>query len=233
MLGVGSFSGVVGLLSSMSTIEIIRIPVGQQATNCYLVWERESRAAVVIDPGDDATTITEKISEQNVTATGIYLTHGHFDHAMGLLELRLATGAPFFMHPADAFLLQRAENTAHHFGHESDPVPTDFSALEQIDLPHTEWSILHTPGHTPGSTCFFMEAQATVFVDGGELDTRRVVFTGDTLLPEEKTDTSHRYSSTASLRTSFTLLKELPQETMVLPGHGEPLPLVVYQPLLK
>lgn len=217
----------------MSAMEIIRIPVGQQATNCYLVWDRESRQAVAIDPGDDATTITEKISELGLTVSGIYLTHGHFDHAMGLLELRLATAAPFYMHPADKFLLDRAESTAQHFGHESDPVPGDFTPLAAVELPHTQWQVLETPGHTPGSVCMLLKSDSPIFIDGGELDTPSVVFTGDTLLPEEMTDTSHRYSSLKDLRKSFNKLKELPGDALVLPGHGEPLPIAFYAPILR
>lgn len=217
----------------MSAIEIIRIPVGQQATNCYLVWERDSLQALVVDPGDEATTLTELISERNLAVEGIYLTHGHFDHVMGLLELRLATGAPFYMHPADKFLLDRAESTAHHFGHESDPVPADFTPLATIALPHTRWQILHTPGHTPGSVCLYFSADVRIFLDGGELDTHQVVFTGDTLLPEEMTDTSHRYSSSKDLWESFKKITTLPEETLVFPGHGEPLPRVAYSHILQ
>lgn len=187
----------------------------------------------MIDPGDDATTITEKISEAGLTVHGIYVTHGHFDHVMGLLELQLATSAPFYMHPADTFLLQRAESTAHHFGHESDPVPTDFIPLREVELPNTQWQVLETPGHTPGSVCLLLKSALPIFLDGGELDTHSVVFTGDTLLPEEGTDTSHQYSSARDLRESFNKLKTLSGDTLVVPGHGEPLPLVAYAPLLQ
>ncbi len=217
----------------MSVIEIIRMPVGQQATNCYLVWEQNTKQGVIVDPGDDATSITEKISELGLQIEGIYLTHGHFDHLLGLLELLLATGAPFYMHPADAFLLTRAQSTAQHFGFESDPVPTDFVALCAVALPQTEWKVIETPGHTPGSVCLMLTSEVPIFLDGSELDEHQVLFTGDTLLPEEKTDTSHRYSSTKELRASFAKLRDIVGQTVVLPGHGLPLPLVAYEALLK
>lgn len=221
---------------------INRFVVGQQGTNCYLAWEAQTNQAIIIDPGDDATTLTERISELNLELTGIYLTHGHFDHVLGLLELQLATGVPFFMHPADAFLLERAQSTAQHFGHQSDPVPTNFTPLAAsadhpttVDLlPDVNATVLHTPGHTPGSVCFLLSGkETTFFFEGEQLDCHQIIFTGDTLLPEEKTDVSHQYSSAKDLTQSFKKLQIIPGDTLVAPGHGELLPFAVYSPIIS
>lgn len=225
----------------MSTLlEILRLKVGQQGTNCYLVWDVESLQGVVIDPGDDATTITEELSRHNVQLVGIYLTHGHFDHVLGVLELTLATGAPVYLHPADQFLLDRAQSTAEHFLHNiADPIPHEIrhlSAETPIALGDTKMRIIHTPGHTPGSVCFMAnlsdassEKNNRLIINGRPHPTADLLFSGDTLLPEEKTDLSHRYSSKKAWFTSIAKLQQLDSQTLVLPGHGEVQPLGWYR----
>ena len=152
-----------------------------------------------------------------------------------MFELLLAAGAPFYLHPADQFLLTRAAPTAHHFTHQvTDPVPQNFLPLadnQVFSLQGSSLQVMHTPGHTPGSVCFSVTCQGTVWLE--TVPTKSAVVSGDTLLPGESTDLSHSYSSKSDWRKSLKKLADLPENMLVLPGHGESLPLAFYQPVIN
>lgn len=218
----------------MAILSLFSRAIGQLASNTYLLYDEQTKEGILIDPGEDCQSILEVVSEHNVQVLAIFATHGHFDHLLGLLEVRLATGAEFFLHAKDEFLLARAQKTAQHFlGYLPDPVPTTFTPLidgARQTLSNFSLQIIHTPGHTPGSTCFYLagDKKIKIFYNNQLLDNSGLIFTGDTLLPEEKTDLSHQYSSNKAWYDSIKKIASLPPNTLVLPGHGEAAPLAFY-----
>jgi glyoxylase-like metal-dependent hydrolase (beta-lactamase superfamily II) len=184
------------------------------ASNCYLLYDPSSEEIVIIDPGEDANYIAEHVQRLGGTPKVIVATHGHFDHILGAYELQLTFGIPFWIHPADTFLVTRMQETAAHFlgKHVREAPPRIDGALSEnqsISLGRHILQVLETPGHTPGSVCLWNKE------DG-------VVFTGDTIFADGgvgRTDFS--YSEPLKLSVSLDRILSLPSATQILSGHGE------------
>ena len=181
-------------------LNIQTLPVGQMAANCYIAGN------IIIDPGDDAEYISAKLTDYNIQPIAIVATHGHFDHIMAAFALQLTYNIPVYIHPEDVFLVKRMRESAKHFlGVEPDPPPA-VTELTQHSL--FGLSILHTPGHTPGSI--------SIVGDG-------VIITGDTIFADGAVGrTDHSYSSYDDLHQSITKILNYPASTIIYPGHGEP-----------
>ncbi|HUS52237.1 MAG TPA: MBL fold metallo-hydrolase [Candidatus Bathyarchaeia archaeon] len=192
-------------------MKIKKLIVGQLQTNCYLVWDEKSRQTVIIDPGDDADFIANKIRDGNLKPKVIAVTHGHFDHVLAVPELKLALNLPFLLHQKDLFLLKRSAETAHYFtGVKGDPPlrPDQFiKEGDQIKFGKEKLAVIETPGHSPGGV---------VFYDRGE----GVLFSGDTLFRQAVGRTDFSYGSPQDLEKSIKRLFKLPPRTIVYPGHG-------------
>lgn len=195
----------------MSSLAIKPLTLGDLQTNCYLVWCTRTFEAIVIDPADDGGFITDQILENQLQVKAIVLTHGHFDHVLGLLELKLNFPVPILIHEADQFLLQNAVNSALHWlKREVDPVPMADDFLHEGDVVQfgqESLTVMETPGHTPGSISLFNED---------------VVFSGDTMFKGSVGRTDFKYASPIKLNESLHRLMTLPDTLTVLPGHGEP-----------
>ncbi len=189
--------------------------LGNLQTNCYLLWNDLSGEAIIIDPADDGDFLNEELLRNNLKLSAVILTHGHFDHCLGLLSLKSAWDMPIMMSFADQFLLMRAQVSARHWlGLESDPVPAadfDLKKQQQLDLIGENFQIIHTPGHTPGSICLLDEKS-------------KILLSGDTIFAEGNVGrTDFTYSSSKDLQNSLTKLKKLAQANKyseVYPGHG-------------
>lgn len=197
----------------MKKLEIKTYTLGDLATNCYLLWSPQTEQAALIDPADDGGFLSEEIVRAGLHLEKIILTHGHFDHVLGLLEVKLNfPEASIYLHPADHFLIQQAVQSAAHWLHRQvDPVPLPDQELlpgETIDLADQTFTILHTPGHTPGSIVLYSQEQG-------------LMLSGDTLFKQAVGRTDFRYSSPQDLKLSLAKLFRLRAETLVLPGHGE------------
>ena len=187
------------------TIETI--VVGQMAANCYIVAGRGE--AMIIDPGDDAEHISDVLTRLNVIPKIIVATHGHFDHIMAAFALQMAYNIPFIMHEADAFLLQNMRSGAKHFLGLSavDPPPKINKFIRDKDT-IANLTVMHTPGHTPGSICLYSQKN-------------NVLFTGDTIFAVGTVGrTDHEYSDRAALSRSIKTILSFPSHTMILSGHG-------------
>ncbi|MDQ3008053.1 MAG: MBL fold metallo-hydrolase [bacterium] len=183
--------------------------LGELDTNTYLVLDEVSDQAVLIDPADQGSFLSEEILRHQADLQAIILTHGHFDHLLGLLELVLNFPVPVMLHPADLPLLKKAQASAVHWlKHQVDPVPTatqDLSDQQEIMLGQHRLRVLHTPGHTPGSICLMGE---------------EIFFTGDTLFKDGVGATNHAYSKSLQLSSSLELIKSYTGK-WAYPGHGE------------
>ena len=191
-------------------LQVERLILGELSTNCYLVYSPESEEALIIDPADSGDAITDRLLQLQLHPTAVLLTHGHFDHLLGLLELRLNFDIPILMHRADLFLLQRARSSAAHFiKRQVDPIPIPDEFVTQdysITIGRNQLTVMETPGHTPGSICLYNEY---------------MVFSGDTLFQGSVGRTNLKYANPLKLSESLHHLFALPLDTIVFPGHGE------------
>ncbi|RBY81738.1 MBL fold metallo-hydrolase [Geodermatophilus sp. TF02-6] len=169
--------------------------------NVWLVGD--DAEVLVIDAPHDAEPILEAIGDRRVV--GIVLTHGHNDHISAAVALREATGAPIWLHPADRVLWDMVYGQAH-----PDAVPDrDLGEGTRFSVAGTTLTALHTPGHSPGSTCLHAPELATVF-------------TGDTLFRGGPGATGRSYSDKPTILNSIrSRLLTLHGDTVVKTGHGE------------
>ena len=195
---------------------VTTLTLGALDTNCYLAWCPETLEAVVIDPADAGDTISEEILRLGLKPTAILLTHGHFDHVLGLLEVKLNfDDIPIFLHQADVFLIKGAKKSAEHWLHrQADPVPLPTNFLKEgstFSFGNCTLQTIETPGHTPGSVSFVSE------VSPDDIQ----IFCGDTIFKNGVGRTDFSYSSTVELEKSLKKLLEYPATTLLLSGHGE------------
>jgi hydroxyacylglutathione hydrolase len=190
-------------------VKIVAIPNGQFLENSYLVIDETSASCVVIDPGEESGLILHKLGEAAVTPVGIWITHAHVDHVLGVGRLKDATGAPVYLHPADRPLYDHAPEQAIAFGMRAERLPPPDRELAHGDVlavGELAWRVRHAPGHSPGSVVFEGHGAALV----GD-----VLFQGSigrTDLPGGDFDTL--------LRSIERELLTLPDSTIVYSGHG-------------
>lgn len=197
-----------------------RLIVGELGTNCYLVWA-EDKTAIIIDPGDEGTEIAQIIDEMGLRPMVILLTHGHFDHILGVIDLQLIFKIPVAMGTEDIFLVNRAQETASYFLKKKIKTPkilAVFAKFKNIKLGTETIKVIKTPGHTPGSVCFYAQKSG-------------LLFSGDTIFANGVGDTSHQYSSKTDLQKSIQKILQLAEKTTVLPGHGEEISLILLRKL--
>ena len=187
--------------------------VGSLMVNCYLVYERGNPAGIVIDPGHSAKMLANQLKKTGVDDVLILLTHGHFDHSNAAAELADITGAKIFMNRADEFLLDASgDDMAKMMGYPGAKPKISGDLLDGQIVKHGSIAlkVIHTPGHSPGSVCFYN--------DEGNIP---VLFSGDTLfnLGIGRTDLpGGEYR--AILNNIVEKIWPLPGTTRILPGHG-------------
>lgn len=198
---------------SAAAYTVITLPVGGLETNCYVVAERASGAALCIDPGADAAGIARRAQRENMTVQGIALTHGHGDHIGAVARLRKEWNVPVYIHTADAAMLTSAARNlsvllgAHIVTDAADATLEDDATLT---FGGTSVRVLHTPGHTPGGVCYFIDAA-----------TPPLLFSGDTLFRREVGRCDLAGGSWPTLQRAIReKLYVLPGATRVFPGHG-------------
>lgn len=195
-------------------LNYITLVLGELATNCYLVWSDIDKKAVIIDPADDGVGIADEIGRLGLVPQAVLMTHGHFDHVLGGLDLKLIYQIPFYGSSLDWFLLQRQQETAKHFLGQEIKVPNfskidgDLNETEGLKWGEIELKIIKTPGHTPGGVSLWLEKE-------------KWVFSGDIWFREGVGETRYKYGNPKELAASIQELKKLPSGTEVMPGHGE------------
>lgn len=194
----------------MAEIKIGKITTGMCGTNCYFLFREGSSDVIFIDPAERGGYIYEKLQEKGFNVKAIFLTHGHFDHIMGVNELREKSGAKVYACSADKVLLQDAyvnysAQWAMSYTCDADEY---FEDGAEYDIAGMKFKVITTPGHTIGSCCFYFE-EANILVSGDTLFAESV---GRTDLPTG--------SMSKLVRSIKDKLFELPDETRVYPGHG-------------
>ena len=188
------------------------IAVGPLRCNCTILADVLAAEAIVIDPGDEAERIVSALEATKCRAVALLHTHGHFDHIGGSAGLKRATGAAIRIHPADRPLYDALQEQASFFGLAAGPpLPPDggFADGESIPFGRFRLEAIHTPGHTPGSTCFRLDGESPV------------LFSGDTLFRRSIGRTDLWGGDTETILDSIRRkLFVLPDGLRVVCGHG-------------
>ena len=186
--------------------------VGVVGTNCYFAVNEETKECLVIDPGDYAKMLAGKITEAGYKPVAILLTHGHFDHIMGVEGLRAQFDIPVYVHEEDAQMMEVPRLNACAMIGANVSVKADHTVKDGdiLNLAGMEIHVLHTPGHTPGGVCYYFPKE-------------EVLFSVDTLFCESVVRTDLPGGSMSALvRSIKEKVLKLPDLTIVYTGHGEP-----------
>ena len=187
------------------------LPVGALQCNCSILGDETSREAIVVDPGDDIPRIMAILQRHHLTVKQILITHAHIDHIAGAARLKQLTGAPILYNPRDLPLVKMMDVQASWLGMPTPEVHAPDDTLEEgrvIAITGLSGNILATPGHTQGSVCLHLPAQD-------------VLIAGDTLFAGSVGRTDLPGGDTRTLIRSINdKLLTLPDETIVVPGHG-------------
>lgn len=189
-------------------MQIKSVQLGMIGTNCYIFWADGDQRCAVVDPGDDGQQVADIIRGLKLTPEAIFLTHGHFDHVLGVPGLRESwPELPVYCHQEDIpeelsqVMFGMTVPTVAAFGNIRTYGEGDILNVGALTV-----KVLHTPGHTRGSV--------TLMVEGED-----VLFTGDTLFRGSMGRTDLEGGSYADITRSLKKLAELPGNYKVYPGH--------------
>ena len=172
-------------------VRIFKVECGNFGNNAYIVVDPQTGESVIIDTPAEPFLVLQECQGTQVKA--ILITHNHADHLMGFQEIRSQTGSPVWIHPADASALPSPPE--HLLQHD-----------EVLQVGNLELQVIHTPGHTPGATCYRVGKH---------------LFSGDTLFPGGPGHSNSSESLQETIRSITERLFPLPDETLVYPGHGD------------
>jgi len=177
-------------------MKIVRLIGGSLESNGYVVYDREQGECFVIDPGYDGGRFLRIIEDLGLKMKGILLTHHHYDHVGGVEEIKAATGCPVYIPRADTAPYKK-------------PVDVMLEDGDTLKLGDEVIKVLHTPGHTKGSVCFYSEQS-------------KLAFTGDTVFYVEVGRVDLEGGSLDEMASSARRINKLwSDETVIYPGHGE------------
>ena len=190
---------------------IYSAPIGELGTNCYIMTDGDSGESAAVDCAvfdADYRALLQKAGVTNLKY--ILLTHGHFDHVSGVKALKDACGGQIVIHPEDADCLTDPKKSLNSYIRYAalEPVPADLLIDEgsELTLGKQTITVMHTPGHTPGSVCYL---------------TGENMFCGDTLFRLSMGRTDLPGGSTMTLFASLERIGRMEGEYQIYPGHGE------------
>ena len=184
--------------------------LGMIMTNCYIAYDDVVKEAFIVDPADSADEIQLKITELGVKPVAILLTHGHFDHIGAVDELRDKYKIKVYVYEDEKDVMTSDANLASMIGKrmsvEADEYLRD---LQTIIIGGEKIQVIHTPGHTKGSCCFYLPDE-------------KVLFSGDTMFCQSFGRTDFPTGSMSQLISSIkNRLLKLDDDVKVYPGHNE------------
>ena len=195
-------------------LNIETMPLGSYQTNCYLVWDSEAEGCVVIDPGFEPQTVLLAARKLGRKIQAILLTHGHFDHVGAVREIAADTDCDVYLCEADKLMPVRMTAGPLYHTH-------TYGEGDRVTVAGVTFSVLHTPGHTPGSVCLLAENH---------------IFSGDTLFAGTCGRTDLPGGNWEQILTSLKRLASLEGDYIVHPGHGEATTLMderMYNPYMR
>jgi hydroxyacylglutathione hydrolase len=187
------------------------LPVGPLQCNCSIIGDETTHEAMVIDPGDDIADILALVSKHNLQVKQIVITHAHIDHVGGAMKLRAATGASILLNQNDSALLKMLDMQAAWIGMPAPgkvEIDQSIGESDKVQAGQLVGQVLHTPGHSEGSICLY-------FADEKKLIAGDTLFAGSigrTDLPGGSFD--------KIIRSLHEKVLALPDDTVVVPGHG-------------
>ena len=185
----------------LSVMERLTIQVGSYEVNCSII--SENGKAWIVDPGHEGARIASLLEKKGLEPEAVLLTHAHFDHITGIAELqKLFPNLPVYIHSEDTVM----------FGHPFNQMPGEYASIgvpanirDVNELKICE--VIHTPGHTPGGVCYFFAED-------------KLLLSGDTLFSGSIGRTDFPGGSMSKMMESLKKLMTLPDDTLVIPGHG-------------
>lgn len=193
----------------MKKLDLQKCILGMVYTNCYFLKNKETGELLLIDPAASPEKISEKIEEMQAKPAGILLTHGHYDHILAVEDIRKKYGIKVYACSEEQeMLLDPSVNMSGFFGGGCSVRPDVLlKDLDVFTAAGFSIQMIHTPGHTVGSCCYYIEEEG-------------VLFSGDTLFYGSVGRTDFPGGSTAEIvRSLHKLVDSLPEETEVYPGH--------------
>ena len=177
---------------------IEKVVVGTMETNCYIVKDKTTGDAAVIDPGDNAIMIQDALHRMDAKMRVILLTHGHFDHVGAVKELAADTDCKVYIHEKDLSLPDPLTGGKLYY--------TDtYREGSHLHFPGLNIDVINTPGHTEGSVCLLVED---------------AMFSGDTLFANTCGRTDLPGGDEVAMTRSLWRLAALGKDYRVFPGHG-------------
>jgi hydroxyacylglutathione hydrolase len=189
-------------------VEVVPFETGPLQENAWLVIDRATRDAAMVDPGEDADLLIAAVERAGVRLRAIWLTHAHFDHIGAVKALRARFEVPVFLHEADVPIFEAGPFQAASYGlpFEGDEVPAErFTEGQGLRLGELSFTVMHTPGHSPGHVTLYGHGIALV---------------GDCLFAGSIGRTDLPFGNVSDFGRSLSRIVALPPETRVLPGHG-------------
>lgn len=180
-------------------MQIHALPLGSYQTNCYILHNEGDSRCLIVDPGDEAEKLLAFLRLHRLQPEAILLTHGHFDHVGAVAAVAEETDCQVYLCPEELKLPPMMTAGPLFF--------TDhYGDGQKLTLAGLSFQVLHTPGHTPGSVCLLFDG---------------ILFSGDTLFAGSCGRTDFPGSDPGAMRRSLKLLRELPGDYRVYPGHAE------------
>ena len=180
-------------------LKIHTLPLGAYQTNCYIIHEASSKTCCVIDPGYTPEVVLDKVDSLGLTVEAVLLTHGHFDHVGGVRDIAAETGCDVYLCTEDCAMPPQMTLGQLYY-------TKAYGEGTVVRLAGLEISVIHAPGHTPGSVCLLVED---------------AMFCGDTLFAGSCGRTDLPGGDLAAMRASLHRLAGFCTDYRVFPGHGE------------